>query len=150
MSGLAGIWTPPGAKRATGAVRWAEIEQAETLRLEDGRVLRRTGQEIPMGFGVVGKVFAGPHGMTVIVSLDAAREALPPRLHLSVSQPRGYVDWDTIVAVKRAVFGPDLDGMLPLPRDEAYIRGVTPAQKAGKLRQVFHVVEIPVGWPRED
>lgn len=145
---LSGLWVPPGTKAARGEHRWPP---PDVLRLADGRVLRCIG-ESPTGVRPqdTAKVYRGPHGMTVLVSLDERDEPWGRLLHVSVSVPTGYPDWDTIYAVTRAVFGPDVDAMMPLPREEAFLHGATAGQRAGRERQVFHVVEMPQAWPAED
>jgi hypothetical protein len=93
----------------------------------------------------LGKVYRGPHDLTVIVSLDDRGDPWGALLHLSLSLPRGYPDWDLIYAVTRAVFGEHVDAMMPIPREEAFIHGVVKGQR----REVFHVVEMPQAWPAE-
>jgi hypothetical protein len=99
--------------------------------------------------GTVAKVFEGPHELTVLVSLDDRGEPWGTLLHASLSLPRGYPAWDLIFAVARAVFGTDVDCMMPIPREEAYIHGVAKAQKHHNIRQVFHLVEMPQAWEKE-
>jgi hypothetical protein len=137
---------PPGTKRAWGRARWPP---ADVLTLSGGALLKHRDQWSPMPDGTAAKVFEGPHDLTVLVSLDDRGEPWGTLLHASLSLPRGYPDWDLIVAVARAVFGTEVDCMLPIPRAEAYIHGVVEAQKRGKIRQVFHLVEMPHAWPME-
>lgn len=141
------LWTPPDAKVARGESRWP---LPNVLTLAGGALLKHgVGEYMALGGGAEAKVFHGPHGLTVLVSLDR-RQGWEPLLHMSMSLPKGYPDWDLIYAVTRAVFGEHVDAMMPIPREEAFIHGVTSGQKSGRRRQVFHVVEMPVGWPRED
>jgi hypothetical protein len=134
---------PDHVKRAQGRDRWPT---PDTLTLVGGALLKHRGEWVPMPDGTRGKVYSGPHGLTVIVSLDARGEPWGTLLHMSLSLPRGYPDWDLIYAVTRAVFGDQVDAMMPIPREEAFIHGVVKLQR----RQVFHVVEMPQAWPREE
>jgi hypothetical protein len=136
-----GLILPPGVKRAHGRDRWPP---PDVLKLKGGALLKHQGEWIPIAT-VFGKVYRGPHDLTVIVSLDARAEPFGDLLHMSMSLPRGYPDWDLIYAVTRAVFGEDVDAMMVIPREEAFIHGVVKGQ-----REVFHVTEMPQAWPRED
>lgn len=145
------LWTPPGAKAHHGAGLWP---LPDVLTLKGGARLVHRGEWMPLGYqpsGEVnrGKVYRGPNELCVLISLDD-REGLGSLLHISMSLPRGYPDWDLIFAVTRAVFGEHVDAMMPIPREEAFIHGVFPEQKRGKKRQVFHVVEMPAAWPNEN
>lgn len=122
----------------------------DVLLLKGGALLKHHGQWMPMPDGSRAKVFSGPHDLTVLVSLDDRGEPWGTLLHMSMSLPRGYPDWDLIYAVTRAVFGEHVDAMMPIPREEAYIHGVTTGQKSGRMRQVFHVTEMPGAWPSEN
>jgi hypothetical protein len=101
----------------------------------------------PLG---AGRVYFGPQGLTVIVSLDNRGEPFGSLLHISLSLPTGYPDWDLIYDVTRAFFGEHVDAMMPIPREEAFIHGGTESQRRGVARQVFHVVEMPQAWPNEN
>src|SRR5262245_25655794 len=131
---------PPSVKRAWGRDRWP---LGDTLKLPGGALLKHMREWVPMPVDR-GKVYRGPHDLTVVVSLDDRGEPWGTLLHASLSIPRGYPDWDTIYAVARAVFGRDVDCMMPLPREDAYIHGIVKGQ-----REVFHLVEMPQAWPRE-
>jgi hypothetical protein len=131
---------PPHVKRAHGRDLWPP---PDVFKLASGALLKHHGEWIPIAT-TTGKVYRGPHDLTVIVSLDDRGDPWGELLHLSMSLPRGYPDWDLIYAVTRAVFGSEVDAMLPLPREEAFIHGVVKHQ-----RQVFHVVEMPQAWPAE-
>jgi hypothetical protein len=132
---------PPGTKRAWGRDRWP-LE--DTLKLKGGALLKHKGQWMPMPIGR-GKVYHGPHDLIVVVSLDDRGEPWGTLLHASLSLPRGYPDWDTIYAVARAVFGDEVDCMMPIPREEAFIHYVVKGQP-----EVFHLVEMPHAWPKEE
>lgn len=134
------IWVPPGVKLAHGRDRWPP---PDVLKLAGGALLKHRGEWVPIA-DTRGKVYRGPHELTVIVSLDDRDEPFGELLHMSLSLPRGYPDWDLIYAVTRAVFGEDVDAMMPIPREEAYIHGVIKGQP-----EVFHLVEMPQAWPRE-
>jgi hypothetical protein len=136
---------PPGVKRAYGRDLWPP---SDVLTIKGGAQLRHRGDWMPLGSGNRAKVYYGPHELTVLVSLDD-RDSYGPLLHMSMSLPRGYPDWDLIYAVTRAVFGEHVDAMMPIPREEAYIHGAVDEQKRGRVRQVFHVVEMPQAWPQE-
>lgn len=135
------LYLPEHVKRAQGRDRWP---LPDMLTLAGGALLKHRGEWVPMA-STRGKVYRGPRDLTVIVSLDDHDEPYGTLLHLSLSLPKGYPDWDLIYAVTRAVFGDEIDAMMPIPREEAYIHGVVKHQ-----RQVFHVVEMPQAWPRED
>jgi hypothetical protein len=139
------LYLPPGVKAARGSGRWPP---ADVLPLRAGTYLRHHGAWIQGGPSPM-KVYRGPHELTVIVSLDDRGQPWGELLHLSVSLPRGYPDWDLIFAVTRAVFGDQVDAMMPIPREAAFIHGATGAQRHGRIRQVFHVVEMPWAWPNE-
>lgn len=136
---------PDHVKRAEGRSRWPLPDQ---LTLKGGALLKHHGEWVPIAI-TRGKVYRGPHGLTVIVSLDDRGEPFGTLLHMSMSVARGYPDWDLIYAVTRAVFGDEIDAMMPIPREDAFIHGAVDAQRRGTARQVFHVVEMPQAWPRE-
>lgn len=136
-----GLILPAGVKRAHGRDLWPT---PDVLKLSGGALLKSDGWA-PMPDGIRGKVYRGPHDLTVIVSLDDRGDPWGELLHMSMSLPRGYPDWDLIYAVTRAVFGTEVDAMMPIPREEAFIHGVVKHQ-----RQVFHVTEMPQAWPKED
>lgn len=145
------LWTPPGTKAHHGSTLWP---LPDVLPIKGSTQLKHHGEWMPLGYQPSGevnraKVFRGPHDLMVLVSLDE-RDGFGPLLHMSMSVPKGYPDWDLIFAVTRAVFGEHVDAMLPIPREEAYIHGATADQKSGRTRQVFHVIEMPAAWPRED
>src|SRR5262245_51335449 len=140
------LWTPPGSKRAFGRDRWPP---PDVVKLASGALLKHHDEWMPLGGGNTAKVFRGPHELVVLVSLDDRGDPWGTLLHVSLSVPRGYPDWDLIYAVARAFFGRDVDCMMPLPREEAFIHGAVDAQRRGKARQVFHLVEMPQAWPRE-
>ena len=134
-----------------GAKRWPP---PDTLALNGGTQLKHRGDWFPLGYQASGeqnnaKVYEGPYGLIVLVSLDDRGDALGPLLHASLSLPRGYPTWDQIFQVTRAVFGEAIDAMLPIPREEVFIHGAVEEQRRGKRRQVFHVVEMPQAWPKE-
>jgi hypothetical protein len=137
---------PPGVKAHRGREVWPP---ADVLKLNGGALLKHDGEWMPLGGGNRAKVYRGPHDLVVLVSLDDREDPLGELLHMSMSLPRGYPDWDLIYAVTRAVFGEHVDAMMPIPREEAFIHGALDEQKRGKSRQVFHVVEMPQSWPRE-
>lgn len=138
---------PPDAKRSFGRDLFPP---PDVLTLKGGALLKHTGQWIP---GLDGqpwaKAYQGPYGLMVLVSLDPHGEPLGTLLHMSLSLPRGYPDWDLVYAVTRAVFGDDVDAMMPIPREEAFLHGAIERQRRGKVRQVFHCVEMPQAWPKE-
>ena len=145
------LWTPPGAKTHTGSALWPT---PDTLTLKSGALIKHRGEWTPLGFNADGqpnkaKVYHGPNDLIVLVSLDDRGDGFGPLLHMSMSLPRGYPDWDLIFAVTRAVFGEHVDAMMPIPREEAFIHGAVESQRRGKTRQVFHVVEMPAAWPKE-
>lgn len=139
------ILLPPGVKRACGRDLWPT---PDTLKLKDGALLKFDSW-ISIA-GMSGKRYRGPRDLCVIVSLDDRGEPWGVMLHMSLSLPRGYPDWDLIYAVTRAVFGEEIDTMMPIPREEAFIHGAVEAQRRGKARQVFHVVEMPQAWQSEE
>jgi len=125
----------------------------EILPLAGGTRLRFTGERILIGEQANGQsnlahLYTGPHGLAVLISLDH-RRGWDPLLHASLSLPRGYPTWELIFSVARAVFGPDLDCMMPIPREAAFIHGATALQRKGHIRQVFHLVQMPRDWPSE-
>jgi hypothetical protein len=140
------MWLPAGVRAHRGRERWPP---QDTLKLPGGALLKHTGEWMPIGRSTQAKVFRGPHELSVLVSLDDHGEPLGELLHMSLSLPHGYPDWDLIFAVTRAVFGTDVDAHMPIPREEAFVHGAVPDQIRGKRRQVFHVIEMPVAWPRE-
>jgi hypothetical protein len=138
---------PAGVKRASGRDRWPP---PDVLKLSGGALLKHKNEWIRVGPDPLsGKVYRGPHDLIVIVSLDERGEPWGTLLHASLSLPRGYPEWDLIYAVARAVFGTEVDCMMPIPREEAYIHGVAEEQRRSKIRQAFHLVEMPQAWPRE-
>jgi len=142
---------PPGVKRANGGDRWPP---PDVLTLKGGALLKHTGEWTHLGYNADGrqnlaKVYRGPRELIVLVSYDDRGGPLGKLLHMSLSLPRGYPDWDLIYAVTRAVFGDELDAMMPIPREEAFIHGAIEEQRRGKARQVFHVVEMPQAWQSE-
>ena len=137
---------PPGVKGARGRDLWP---MPDVLTLKGGALLKHHGEWMPLGHGNQSKVYRGPHDLVVLVSLDDRDDYLGELLHMSMSLPKGYPDWDLVYAVTRAVFGDRVDAMMPIPREEAYIHGGTSEQKRGGARQVFHVVEMPQAWPKE-
>jgi hypothetical protein len=144
------LYLPEGPKTARGRDRWPP---PDVLKLAGGALLKHHGAWMPLGFGQDApraKVFVGPRLLTVLVSLDDRGEPWGELLHLTVSLPRGYPDWDLIFAVTRAIFGEHIDAMMPIPREAAFIHGATEAQRRGRTRQVFHVVEMPQAWPNEN
>ena len=136
---------PLGVKRAYGRDLWPP---PDVLKLKSGALLK-FDEWIPIA-STTGKRYRGPYGLVVIVSLDDRGEPWGEMLHMSLSIPKGYPDWDLIYAVTRAVFGESIDTMMPIPREEAFIHGVAEEQKRGKVRQVFHVVEMPQAWQSEE
>jgi hypothetical protein len=139
------ILLPGGIKRAYGRDRWPI---PDALKLKSGAPLKHRGEWVPIA-NTRGKVYRGPHELCVIVSLDDRGEPWGEMLHMSLSLPKGYPDWDMIYAVTRAVFGEEIDTMMPIPREEAFIHGAVEAQRRGRSRQVFHVVEMPQAWQSE-
>jgi hypothetical protein len=135
---------PPGVKRTWGRDRWP---LPDVLKLPGGALLKHQGEWLDVG--APAKVYRGPHDLTVLVSLDPRGEPWGTLLHASLSLPRGYPDWDLIYAVARAVFGSEVDCMMPIPREEAFIHGAVEAQRQKRARQVFHLVEMPQAWPSE-
>jgi hypothetical protein len=135
-----GLILPPGVKGVRGRDLWPT---PDVLKLASGALLKHHGEWMPMPIGEA-KVYRGPHDLTVLVSLDDRGDAWGPLLHMSLSLPRGYPDWDTIYAVTRAVFGEQVDAMMPIPREEAFIHHAVKGQ-----RHVFHVTEMPEAWPAE-
>ncbi len=141
------LWTPPNTKAYYGRDLFPP---PDVLPLKGGARLKHSGEwMVGAGSGPGAKVYYGPSGLTVLVSLGD-RDGFGPLLHMSMSLPRGYPDWDLIYDVTRAVFGEHVDAMMPIPREEAFIHGALESQRRGKSRQVFHVIEMPRGWPRED
>jgi hypothetical protein len=140
------LWTPPGTKTHHGKDRFPP---PDTLTLEGGALLKHHGDWMRMPDGTRAKVYRGPHELIVLVSLDDRGDLWGELLHMSLSLPRGYPDWDLVFHVTRAVFGGEVDAMMPIPREEAFIHGAVDEQRRGKARQVFHVVEMPRRWPRE-
>ena len=139
---------PAGVKRAYGRDRWP---LPDVLKLTGGALLKSTGERMPFTpVEIPSKVYYGPHELTVIVSLDDRGEPWGTLLHMSLSLPRGYPDWDPVYTVTRAVFGEHVDAMMPIPREEAFIHGAVESQRRGKSRQVFHVVEMPQAWQAEE
>lgn len=140
-----GLILPPGVKRANGRDRWLDhLVNADTLKLKGGALLKHHGEWVPLGGGNMAKVYRGPHDLTVLVSLDNRGEPWGALLHMSMSLPKGYPDWDLIYAVTRAVFGDEVDAMMPIPREDAFIHHAVKGQ-----REVFHVSEMPSAWPKE-
>lgn len=133
------LYLPRHVKRAHGRDRWPP---PDVVQLEGGGYLRHRGQWAPLG-PIQGKVYDGPQGLYVVVSLDPRGEPWGELLHASLSVPKGYPSWDVIYAVTRAFFGAEVDAMMPIPREEAFIHGVR------GQRQVFHVVEMPQAWMQE-
>lgn len=148
---MSSLLLPPGVKRARGRDRWP---LDDTLAIGGGARLRHLGEYVDIGRGTAAKVYRGPHDLTVLASMDDRGEPWGELLHASLSLPRGYPEWDLIYAVARAVFGTDVDCMMPIPREEAYIHGVAADQVRRapvhrRIRQVFHLVEMPQAWPAE-
>jgi hypothetical protein len=139
---LSGLILPAGVKRAQGRDMWPP---PDVLKLKGGALLKHHGEWMPLGAGNNAKVYRGPHELTVLVSLDDRGDPWGALLHMSMSLPRGYPDWDLVYAVTRAVFGEDVDAMMPIPREEAFIHGYNPKGQ----REVFHVTEMPQAWPKE-
>ncbi len=141
------IVLPPGVKRSYGRDL---SPPPNVVKLASGALLRHSGEWIAGPDGLPwAKVYRGPHELSVLVSLDPHGGPLGTLLHMSLSLPRGYPDWDLIYAVTRAIFGEHVDAMMPIPREEAFIHGALPEQGKGIRRQVFHCVEMPAAWPRE-
>lgn len=138
---------PPGVKAHRGAELWPP---PDVLTLAGGALLKHTGEEMPIGRMTYARVYRGPHELMVLASLVDRGEPWGTLLHVSMSVPRGYPDWDLIYAVTRAFFGQHVDAMMPIPREEAFIHGALESQRKGKSRQVFHVVEMPQAWPNEN
>lgn len=136
---------PPGVKAHRGSELWPP---PDVLKLSGGALLKASGDHIPIG-RTYAKVYRGPHELTVLASLDDRGEPWGTLLHISISLPRGYPDWDLIYAVTRAFFGELVDAMMPIPREEAFIHGALESQRRGKTRQVFHVIEMPQAWMLE-
>ncbi|HYW86811.1 MAG TPA: hypothetical protein VFB50_03525 [Chloroflexota bacterium] len=137
---------PPGVKHAYGRDLWPP---PDVLKLKGDALLKHQGEWVEIGRATHAKVYRGPHDLTVLVSLDDRGEPWGVMLHMSLSLPHGYPDWDLIYAVTRAVFGEHVDTMMPIPREEAFIHGAVEEQRRGKSRQVFHVVEMPQAWQSE-
>lgn len=136
-----GLILPSGVKAHAGRDLWPT---PDVLKLQGGALLKHNGEWMPLGGDNNAKVYRGPRDLIVLVSLDDRGDGMGALLHMSMSLPRGYPDWDLIYAVTRAVFGADIDAMMPIPREEAFIHGVVKHQ-----RQVFHVTEMPQAWPKE-
>jgi hypothetical protein len=138
---------PPGAKRAYGRDLFPP---PDVVKLAGGALLKHDGDWVPASSVNEAKVYRGPFGLTVLVSLDPHGEPWGTLLHVSLSLPRGYPDWDLIYAVGRAFFGQEVDAMMPMPREEAFLHGAVEQQRRGKRRQVFHIIEMPQAWPNEN
>jgi hypothetical protein len=144
---LVTLWTPPGVKAAVGRDLWPP---PDVVKLKGGALLKRSDDWPPLADIAPTRTYRGPHELIVLVSLDDRGEPWGTLLHVSLSVPRGYPDWDLIYAVTRAFFGEHVDAMMPIPREEAFIHGAFESQRQGRTRQVFHVVEMPQAWPKED
>jgi hypothetical protein len=121
----------------------------DTITLRGGARLKFRGW-LPTGTRPQdrGKAYIGPNDLHMIISIDDHGEPWGKLLHMTLSYPRGFPDWPLIYDLTRAVFGEDIDTMMPIPREEAFIHGVTASQKKGTRRQVMHIVSFPEGWPR--
>ena len=102
------------------------------LRLGNGQVLRCVVRPFTVGpDSVDGAIWdEHPHrdgprrkGLRVIATLD-----VPPRphgdrplLHVSVSLPGSLPSWRQVRLVKEALYGPDVDAVMVLPRDADYV-----------------------------
>lgn len=129
-----GLWTPPGSR-----VPMLRLPEGD-VRLPDGRRLRFLDR--PHGPDMLESArWTGPKNLTVVASLDdtGAHGVL---LHVSLSYPDRDPTWADMKAVKAAFFGPDVDAMLPLPRDENYVAGVPGWEDS----HVFHIVQMPRTW----
>jgi len=140
------LWVPDNVKAHGGRDLWP---LPDVIKLKGCALLKHSGEFVPICRATSAKVYYGPHGLTVLVSLDDRDNGWGPLLHISMSLPRGYPDWDLIYAVTRAIFGEHVDAMMPIPREDAFIHGAVAEQRRGIRRQVFHVVEMPEAWPRE-
>ena len=102
------------------------------LRLANGQLLRCVMRPFTAGpESLDGAIWdEHPHrdgprrkGLRVIASLDVppAAHSAQPLLHVSVSLPGSLPSWRQIRLVKDALYGPDIDAVLVLPREGDYI-----------------------------
>ena len=102
------------------------------LRLGNGQVLRCVMRGFLVGPDTVdGAVWdEHPHrdgprrkGLRVIATLDRppAVHSTRPLLHVSVSSPGSLPSWRQIRLVKDALYGPDVDAVMVLPREADYV-----------------------------
>lgn len=78
-------------------------------------------------------------GLRVIATLDQPPECHSPHplLHVSLSLPDSLPSWRQIRLVKDALFGPDVDAMMVLPREADYVN---------IHRFTWQLWQIPVVW----
>lgn len=130
----------PGINRA-GEVRIP----ACNLTLVDGRELAYWGRTKPQDAGggvsiTLSRWFCAD-GLTVMASLDPLPhltiKSKPHFLHISISRPDRYPDWDEMVLAVEAIAGADLDMAMIKPKRADYIN---------KHEYCMHFWELPVEW----
>lgn len=116
------------------------------VALADGRILRpRIGYDLRKvasnavtrrGFLASAGWFHAPSGFRVGASLDDT-ERWGPLLHVSMSYNDRDPSWEEIKLVKAALFPPDVDAGMILPRAENYVN---------LHSHCFHLVRLPQVW----
>lgn len=139
MSRAVPIYRPGVNKRGEIAIPTHDLTAA------DGRVLVYKGRAAPQHAG--GGVYitlawwGSADGLAMAASLDHLPHqtvtSKPRFLHISISRPDRYPDWDEMVAAVEALVGPNVDMAMIKPRRSDYI---------SPHPNCFHWWEMPVEW----
>jgi len=96
------------------------IESIRTITLPNGHTM---------------EAFMSDTGLRILKSNDHTHHG--PLLHISISRPDRYPDWDEIVEVKLHFFGDDKDAMMVIPKTKDYVN---------ISENCFHIWETPKEW----
>lgn len=129
-----------------GVNRRGEIDiPAHDLTAADERILAYKGRTAPQHAGngvyITLSWWESEDGLAMAASLDPLPhlhiKSKPRFLHISISRPDRYPDWDEMVAAVEALAGPNVDMAMIKPRRADY---VSPHPNC------FHWWEMPVEW----
>jgi len=121
---------------AVGTKPRAQLPEGD-VRLADGRVLKQTPDDrfVKMGGTIEARHWRGPHGLSVIASLDDTLHGL--LLHVSLAYPNADPSWRDIRMVRDAFYPSTVDVMMMLPAEMDYVN---------VHQHCFHLWQTPVGW----
>jgi hypothetical protein len=112
-----------------------------TLIMPDGRKLEYAGP-LHMPEYVDGASYHTQNGLRVSATISEAYPELGPLLQAALLYLRKDPSWREITAIKELFFGPDLDAMMMLPKEQHFVHG----WEGDEDSHIFHVWQLPPAW----